>query len=142
MKTRTKRQELRDFGYLMGGMVALIFGIALPGLFDRVLGVPIAIFGIYTTPVWPWLAAGCLWSLALMWPPVLSPLYGAWMKIGAVVGWINTRLILLLLFYCLILPIGIVMRLFGKDSMRRKGGAASYRIASHCPGKNHLERPY
>jgi hypothetical protein len=142
MKTRTRRQELREFGYLMGGMVALIFGIAMPGLFDRVLGVPIVIFGVYTTTAWPWLAAGCLWSLTLMWPSALSPLYIVWMKIGAVVGWINTRLILLLLFYCLILPIGLVMRVFGKDAMRKKGGQASYRIASPCPEKHHLERPY
>lgn len=143
MGNRNKRQELREFGYLMGGMLALIFGVVLPNGFGRVLlGEPSVIFGFYTTTAWPWLAASCLWSVALAWPPALSPLYICWMKIGAVLGWVNTRLILLVLFYCLVFPIGLLMRLFGKDAMRNKGGAASYRTISQRPDKNHLERPY
>lgn len=137
-----KQQELRDFGYLFGVMLILIFGMVMPGLFNRVLGAPVVLFGVFITPLWPWLAACGFWGLSLMWPPLLRPIYYAWMKIGAVLGWINTRLIMLVLFYGIVFPLGLLMRLFGKDAMRNKRQTASYRIASAAAEKNHLERPY
>ena len=41
------------------------------------------------------------------------------MKFGNVMNWINTRLILGVMFYGIFLPIGLCMRLFGKDPMQR-----------------------
>ena len=54
------------------------------------------------------------------------------------------RLILGILFYGLFLPIGAVMRPFGKDPMRRKldKTLASYRVKSHHDLKDNVERPY
>ena len=52
------------------------------------------------------------------------------LKFGAVAGWINTRIILLLLFYVVLLPVGLVMKVFGADPLRRKTDPTvqSYRI--------------
>jgi len=41
------------------------------------------------------------------------------MKVGHVLGSINTRIILGIIYYLLITPMGLVMRLMGKDSMHR-----------------------
>lgn len=49
--------------------------------------------------------------LGLMIPVVLKPVYWVWMVFGAVLGWIMTRVILSVLFYLVITPIGIVSRL-------------------------------
>ena len=52
-----------------------------------------------------------LFVLGLTIPIVLKPVYWVWMAIGAVLGWIMTRVILGVLFYLVITPIGTLSRL-------------------------------
>jgi hypothetical protein len=93
-------------------------------------------------PLWPlakpnfyWLAGAGLWlAAALISPQWLSPLYKGWMKFGHVLGWINARIILGLVFFIMVTPIGLVMRLFGKDLLRmRLQKSASYWIRRDKP---------
>ena len=58
--------------------------------------------------------------LAFTLPALLKPTYILWMKLAFVLGWINTRLILCMLFYLLFAPMGLVMRLFKVDLLDRK----------------------
>lgn len=53
-------------------------------------------------------------------PVLLKPIYIFWMKLVFILGWINTRLILLVVFYLVFTPIGLCMRLFGVDLLERK----------------------
>jgi len=53
-------------------------------------------------------------------PMVLKPVYVAWMRLAFVLGWVNTRLLLCVLFYLVFTPIGLALRLFGKDLLDRK----------------------
>jgi len=47
--------------------------------------------------------------------------------LGHVLGWINARIILGIVFFVVVMPIGLVMRLFGKDFLRmRPNRAGSY----------------
>ncbi len=48
-------------------------------------------------------------------PMALLPLYRLWVKFAMALAWFNTRLLLAIVFYFLITPIGLTMRLFGKD---------------------------
>ncbi len=88
-------------------------------------------------PLWPlrapnpyWLGGAGAWlAAALICPRLLAPLYKSWMKFGHVLGWINARIILGLVFFVLVTPTGLVMRLFGKDPLRmRTKKSASYWI--------------
>ncbi len=124
---------LRKFGLTTGAIIVLLFAFFFPWVFD-----------VATMPMWPWIIAGALWLPALLMPAVLRPVYTTWMKIGHGIGWVNTRIILGVLFYVLVLPMGLVMRLFGKDPMARKQdeSASSYRIESVSEPKDRLEKPY
>lgn len=126
------KKELREFGLITGAIAAMLFGLLLPWLFDREL------------PYWPWIVAGILWIWALLLPTTLLPVYRGWLAIGHVLGWINTRIILGIMFYFLFLPVGLIMRLLGKDPMARKldKSLSTYRITRAHPKKNHVERPY
>lgn len=124
--------ELRRFGLVTAAIVAALFGISLPWLFDRAF------------PWWPWIVAGLLVSAAFLGPRSLGPVYRSWMAIGHLLGWINTRVLLGLLFYAVLVPTGLAMRAFGHDPMRRKldADAHSYRVLSTEQADNHFERPF
>ncbi len=53
-------------------------------------------------------------------PIVLKPLYKIWMIFAVIIGWIMTRLILSILFFLVITPIGLLARLIGKDFLNLK----------------------
>ena len=126
------KQELRKFGLMAGAFIATLFGLILPWLFA------------YNIPTWPWIVSGIFLFFALLVPFLLLPIYKGWMAVGHALGWINTRIILGILFFVLFLPIGITMKLFGKDPMARKFDKKkeSYRIP--CSPKNIalMEKPY
>ena len=48
-------------------------------------------------------------------PIILKPLYIIWMAFAVILGWFMTRLILMILFYFILTPIGLLGKLFGKN---------------------------
>ncbi|PJI41038.1 SxtJ family membrane protein [Ferrovibrio sp.] len=87
---------------------------------------------------WIWLAgvAVIFAFVALVWPALLAPLNRLWMKFGLLLFRVTNPLILGLLFYGVITPMGWFMRLAGKDPMRRcfEPDSASYWIGRTPPG--------
>jgi hypothetical protein len=66
------------------------------------------------------------------------------MKFAEGLGFINTRIILFIVFSLMFVPIGLIMRLFGKDPMHRQftQDTNSYRVIREKPTKDHMENPY
>lgn len=126
------KKELRNFGLITGALTPVFFGLLLPWIFG------------HSFPKWPWIVGAILIVLGLALPKILMPVYKIWMTIGHYLGWINTRIILSIMFYLIILPVGTVRRLLGKDSMSRSFNKdqQSYRVTSTIQDKNHVERPY
>jgi len=127
--------DLRKFGFIMGGMFALIFGLIFPWLGDKTSE---------TWPIWPFIVMAVFWVIAIVAPQILRPINDIWIKIGNVLGFINSRIILGLMFFVMIFPIGTLLKLFGKDSMNRKldKEAVTYRKISTVRKKEHLEKPF
>jgi cell division protein FtsW (lipid II flippase) len=98
----TSTKALREFACTMAAALAIIFCLFLPWLFHR------------TIPMWPLLAAAILLLQAITYPPSLIPVQQLWMRIGAILGWINTRVILAVVFFVLITPLGYLQRKRGK----------------------------
>jgi hypothetical protein len=126
------KQELRNFGLTVGTFVGVVFGLLIPWLFSGGF------------PTWPWIVFSVLSFLSLLLPYFLLPIYKGWMVIGHWLGWINTRIILGILFYFVFLPIGIFMKLLGKDPMMRKfkREEASYRIPCSQKHIEQMKEPY
>jgi Saxitoxin biosynthesis operon protein SxtJ len=131
MTHETKIKELRKFGLIVGGLFLVI---GLWPLVWRGEGLRLWALGF----------GGLLVSLGLLAPAVLDPLFKVWMKVGHVLGWINTRIILGILFYGLITPMGLVMRLFGWDAMRRMlvRDAQTYRVVRQPRPRTHMTRQF
>lgn len=126
------KKELRQFGFIFAAGLVLFFGLIIPWLAE----IP--------WPRWPWIGSGVFVVLALVYPLALKPLNWLWLKIGHALGWINTRIILGLVFFVIILPIGLLMRMLRKDPMARKrdASASSYRVQSQRSPREQLERPF
>jgi Saxitoxin biosynthesis operon protein SxtJ len=128
---KPEAQELRRFGLLLGTLVVIVFAV-IPFLRRHVM------LG------WPWLVAALLWTPALVAPAALRYLHRGWTYLGEALGWLNTRVILSLLYIIAVVPIGLVMRLVGRDPMERTvdPAAESYRVASKPRRSSHLEHPF
>jgi len=125
------RKGLREFGLVTGGILVALFGLLIPWLLGRAF------------PLWPWIVMAVLavWSLAA--PLSLRHVYRLWMRFGLVLSRITTPLILGIVFYLLLTPMGLLRRLFGSDPMARKfDGSDSYRVSSRQAPRKNLERPF
>jgi Saxitoxin biosynthesis operon protein SxtJ len=99
-------------------------------LFAAVCLVVTVLFAWKGNRLWVWTAPGVAFFLvtAFFGHPVLRPLYTGWMMFASLLAWINTRLLLGLFFYLVLTPMGLLLRLMGKDLLDRKldPTAASY----------------
>ena len=125
----TKR--LRSFGLIVGSIFTLI-------------GVWPAVWRGQHLRLWSLVLGGVLIALALVWPRSLTQVYRLWMTVGEVLGWINTRIILGVLFYLVFTPLGWCMRLRGKDPMQRTWApeAESYRVVRQPRPSSHMQHQF
>jgi hypothetical protein len=88
--------------------------------------------------------ASLLIVLGAVVPQSLKQVHYGWMKIGHVLGSINTKIILGIIYYLLITPMGLVMRLMGKDSMHRTFAqdAATYRVIRAPRPRQHMRNQF
>ena len=126
------RTELRNFGLVTGGILAVLFGLFFPWLFEK------------SIPTWPWIVAAVLGGWGMVAPMSLQPVYRGWMKLGLLLSKITTPIILGIVFYGLVFPMGLVMRLWGNDPMARRldDQVQSYRIKHEKAPKKSMERPF
>ncbi len=113
-----------------------------PRGFGIVFAVVFAVIGLWplmggeSARTWALVLAGVLLALALMRPALLAPLNRLWLGLGAVLHRIVNPLVMGLMFFTVIMPTALVLRLMGKDLLRRRfhPGAESYWIPREPPG--------
>jgi len=131
MQSEITNKQLRSFGFTVGGIFALI---AFWPLVIRA-----------ADPRWWALAiAASLLIPAVVFPRSLVWVHKGWMAIGHVMGWINTRIILGIVFYVIVTPIGMIRRWLGKDPMGRqlRPDLDSYRVIRKPRPASHLTKQY
>jgi hypothetical protein len=76
----------------------------------------------FQTQGWRWfLGAGIvLFVLSRIAYPLMKPIHIAWMTLAFALGWFNTRLLLGIFFFLILTPIGVLLRLFGRDLLDQK----------------------
>lgn len=128
MEQTATHKELRQFGLLVGAVFTVI------GLWPLVFrGEPVRL--------WATGIGGLLIASGGAFPSVLAPVHKGWMWIGHILGWINTRILLGIVFYGLVTPIGVVFRLMGKDTMRQAFAESSttYRVVRSPRPHSHMK---
>src|SRR5262249_22730421 len=120
---KTKGSSDRSFGLVIGGAFLLI-------------GLMPLLHAPHRPRWWAIAIAVMLAALAQFSPGLLAPLNELWLRFGLMLHRIVSPIILALLFYTTVLPVGLLMRAFGKDPMRlRKDPAAeTYWVMRDAPG--------
>jgi len=125
------RRQLLFFGLLMAAILLAIglWPLLTPGRAPR-----------------PGLVA-CSAAIALLSaarPGALATPFRAWMRLGHVLGAVSSRVVLTLLFFVIFLPVGLAMRVRGRDPLRRRfdADAESYLQASEPRDVSHMDNPF
>lgn len=96
---KSTKQELKKFGIALGIFFGLLGSFLLwrgkESSFDILI------------------LSGVFFFLGLIIPLLLKPLHKIWMTIAILLGWFMTRVILIISYYFVITPIGLLGRLFG-----------------------------
>ena len=108
MKEIISKKQLREFGLLIGFGFPILLGWLIPALTGH---------GFREWTLW----VGFIGLIVgLTSPRLLYYPYKFWMKLGVLLGWINSHIILGLVFILVLQPIAYIMRLTGHDPLRRR----------------------
>ncbi len=114
MNNTNKKNSNRSFGLLFFVFFFLI------GLYPIING---------NNPKFYLLLFGLLFLfLGLANSQILTPLNNLWTKIGLIIGKLVSPIIMSLIFFVVVTPIGIVLKLLGKDILNLKKKKSSYWI--------------
>jgi hypothetical protein len=106
----SRRSEDRRFGWTVGGVFAVLGGLLL-WRHRTAAGAVFASLG------------GALLLLAAAAPGLLAAPHRGWLALAKVLGRVNSAVFLALTFFLVLAPLGFVLRLFGRDELRRRGPA-------------------
>jgi hypothetical protein len=101
------RKELRTFGLCALAFLALVGWIVFRRTGSMPAGASIAGLGLVVA------------ALGLTAPRALRPLWIVLMVVNYPIGWVVTHVVMALIFYLVVTPVGVIMRLSGRDPMER-----------------------
>lgn len=110
------------------------FGLVFAGVFLLVAAFPLPFGGALRW--WSIVVAAAFAAVAMVFPGALAPLNRAWTRFGLLLHRIVSPIVLGFLFYVVVTPIGVLMRLLGKDPLRLRWDPQSptYWIERRPPG--------
>ena len=103
---KTSNKDIRSFGITIGIILFIISATLL--YYDKSSYQIIAYMG------------GGFIALGIIIPILLKPIYILWMTFAVMLGWVMTRVILSLVFYLIMTPIGLITKLLGEDFLDLK----------------------
>ncbi len=124
------QKDVIVFGYGLG-LIALFFGLG--SVFRH---------GFSWAPVTFFICAVIFTGVTLLRWKALKPGYRGWMAVAKIIGSIMTTVILGVVFFIVFVPVGLVLRLAGKDHLQRKKDADAATYWQRCPSGNILKERY
>ncbi len=130
MKARTFRAE-REFGLVVGGVFALLGAwwiyrgkFLYPARVLTIVGLALVLFGLVA-------------------PRVLTAPRKAWMKLAEVLAFVSSRIILALIYFLVLTPIGVVKRAMGWDPLHRRAASReTYWLPYPKRDRKHYEKMF
>jgi hypothetical protein len=84
--------------------------------------------------------------ITMAWPRAFQPLAGLWFGLSHVLGNVMSKVLLTVVFFVVVTPIGLVRRLMGADSLQlkkfKKDQESVFLVRAELIDKTHLHKPY
>ena len=84
--------------------------------------------------------------LIMIWPAIFKPLARLWFGLSHLLGNIISKIMLSIIFYIVVTPIGLFRKLLGADSMRvgkwKQSNESVFLERNHTYSTNDLKKPY
>ncbi len=125
-------KSLRKFAFLVGGIIlGISFWLSLryfsPFIcyFLGIIGMVLIVMGVFS-------------------PRCLKGIYKVWMGMAFAIGWVVSRVLLMVIFYFVIMPIGLTARIVGKEFLDKKPRVRkdSYWVERDASRKANYEKMY
>lgn len=126
---RLSRAEARRFGLLVGGAFLVLAAVS----WWRGHEVPVALFGA---------VGGLLVLGGLLLPDLLGPVHAAWMGLSRVLSKVTTPIVMAVLYFVVFMPVGLVMRAFGRNALVRPDGESYWVARPDGARRSDLTRPF
>ena len=126
----TTKAELRKFGIGLAVILPLLFYLLLPWL-----------FGLERL-IWPWIAGAGILAVAVAFPVGLKPVYKLLMWVAVPLGRFNSVLLLGMVYFVMVVPMGFIMRLIGKDPIPKKFDPSAQTYRRESAESTSLEVPF
>jgi hypothetical protein len=109
-------------------------------------GIISILMGLYSADKYWFVAAIGILMVTLLIPSLLKPLAWGWFGLSRLLGWFTSRIVLLVIFWGLVTPIGLIRRAFGKDPLRlhlfKKGDNSAFVVRNHEFSASDLKYPF
>ena len=84
--------------------------------------------------------------VAMTYPPIYKPFARLWFGLSTALGTVVSRIIFTIVFFTVVLPVGSMRRMLGKDAMKiklwKKDNTSVFRRREHRFAAKDLEHPY
>lgn len=127
-KLDLSKSNLRKFAFTMAVCLLMIGSV----IFLKHKGINKALF----------VATLFFLSAGIFIPGCLRVIYIPWMRLAEILGYVVSRLILSLIFLLILTPIGIILKIAGKDLLDRKFGNSSTYWKKVDPKSTDYERQF
>ncbi len=104
------------------------------------------LLGIFTNRDFYFIIAFWVLLLTMIFPKLYYPAAIVWFGLAQALSWVSSRVILTLVFFLLIVPVGLVRRAMGKDPLQRKdfkrGNQSVMKERNHRFTAADIDKPY
>ena len=115
-RSYSSKKQLREFGLLLGFLFPFLIGFLIPIIFDHEIR------------LWTIFVGLTLIILGLFSPNHLKYFYKKWISLGNSLAFLNSHIILGIVFILVLLPISLIMKLFKYDPLKiKKESLKTYR---------------
>ncbi len=106
MRNKNQKKTLKEFGIIVGILFPVIIGWLIP------------ILNNHPFRLWTLFVGLPLLLIAIINPLKLNPIYKNWIKLGNLLGYINSYIILGIIFFTIMLPTSFIMKIVRYDPLR------------------------
>ena len=92
--------------------------------------------------IWSLVIAFIFFILALLNSKILTPMNKIWTRFGLFLGYFISPIVMGIIFFFVVTPIGLLMRLFGKDVLNLKKNKFSTYWIKKTNQKNSMEKQF